>query len=411
MVVNFVAALAFSIVLPFLVYMLQDFKGTEKLYGIVTASFPLMQLIGAPLLGSWSDRVGRKRVLLVSHFGTFVSWCVLLTALFVPMSTLVNLKAYGYGLITLPLLMLVLARALDGITGGNIAVANAYLADVTADEERKVRFGWLSMSMNLGFVIGPALGGILAGSTHNYVPVVATVCGIMLVGLFVLIVFLKEPPKLKTDDDKPFEKPNTRRLLNIENVPYMLLLNLLIFLGFNTFYTSFPLHAAAGLGWTETELGIFFVFLSGTMILTQGVLLKYSSRLFSDTVLVVGGLVLLAGAFAMMFLIESWPIYISGILFGLGNGHMWPTFLAILAKTPPKKHQGGVQGLASSAGSVASIAGLILGSYMYDAYGAWAFLISAVVMLVVAVLSLRIEQCKRRPTDDEKEDPFGLEGA
>src|SRR5678809_455478 len=136
---------------------------------ILSAMYPLFQLIGAPALGRWSDVYGRKRILLLSNGGTLVGWMIFLIALFLPGTHIVSIDSPTFGafVVTLPLIVLFVARALDGITGGNISVANAYLSDVSADKDRSKNFGKLSISANLGFIIGPALAGILGGTVYK----------------------------------------------------------------------------------------------------------------------------------------------------------------------------------------------------------------------------------------------------
>lgn len=123
------------------------------------------------MLGRWSDIYGRKKILFFSNVGTFVGWLLFLLALLLPISRLfdVNFSLIGTFVITLPLLMLFIARAIDGITGGNVSVANAYLADISSNEERNKNFGKMAISSNLGFIIGPALSilSYRAGTIHQ----------------------------------------------------------------------------------------------------------------------------------------------------------------------------------------------------------------------------------------------------
>src|SRR4030095_7183035 len=135
LLINFIGTLGFSIVLPFLVFLVIDFGGNAIIYGILAAVYPAFQLIGAPILGRWSDIYGRKKVLLVSNGGTLIGWIFFIFALFLPVENLFSIDSslFGTFAITLPLLVLFFARAIDGITGGNISVANAYLADISTD--------------------------------------------------------------------------------------------------------------------------------------------------------------------------------------------------------------------------------------------------------------------------------------
>ena len=138
LLINFIGTLGFSIVLPFLVFLVKDFGGNAIIFGILSATYPAFQLVGAPILGRWSDNYGRKKILLLSNAGTLAGWILFLIALFLPKENIfsVNSVLLGTFVMTLPLLVLFFARSIDGITGGNISVANAYLADVSSDKNR-----------------------------------------------------------------------------------------------------------------------------------------------------------------------------------------------------------------------------------------------------------------------------------
>ena len=187
LLVNFIGTLGFSIVLPFLVFLVRDFGGNAIAYGILGATYSAFQLIGAPILGKWSDVYGRKKILLLSNAGTLIGWIFFLVALFLPVEkfTLDN-ALLGTFVISLPLLVLFLARAIDGITGGNISVANAYLADISSNENRSRNFGKMAVSQNLGFIVGPALAGILGGTIYGAILPVSAALILSLVTIIVI---------------------------------------------------------------------------------------------------------------------------------------------------------------------------------------------------------------------------------
>src|SRR5215212_11224182 len=194
LLINFIGTLGFSIVLPFLVFLVIDFGGNAIVYGILAAMYPAFQLIGAPILGRWSDIYGRKKVLLISHGGTLVGWIIFLFAFFLPDENLfsINSLLVGTFVITLPLVILFIARALDGITGGNVSVANAYLADVSSDINRSKNFGKMAISSNLGFIVGPAIAGILGATIYKEILPVLAALSLSLVTLIVIVFTLKE---------------------------------------------------------------------------------------------------------------------------------------------------------------------------------------------------------------------------
>ena len=413
LLINFIGTLGFSIVLPFLVFLVIDFGGNAIVYGILAAIYPAFQLIGAPILGRWSDIYGRKKVLLISHGGTLVGWIIFLFALFLPDENLfsINSLLVGTFVITLPLVILFIARALDGITGGNVSVANAYLADVSSDINRSKNFGKMAISSNLGFIVGPAIAGILGATIYKEILPVLAALFLSLVTLIVIGFSLKESKPsagviqvpVKGNIGKVFAQeckecykivnPKKLRFLDIfklTHISFLLFLYFLIFLGFSIFYTSFPIHAVLGLKWSITEMGIFYAVLSGIMIFVQGPILRKALQKFSENKLVIIGSLVLGINFIFFLSNNILLIYTAAVLFAIGNGLMWPSLLSILAKNAGTVHQGAVQGVASSFASLASIIGLTIGGVLYNAIGATTFLISAGVIFTVFIISFRL---------------------
>ncbi|MGB8574542.1 MAG: MFS transporter [Nitrososphaeraceae archaeon] len=413
LLVNFIGTLGFSIVLPFLVFLVMKFGGNAVVYSLLAATYPAFQLIGAPILGRWSDIYGRKKVLLLSNAGTAIGWILFLVALVVPFEETfsINLISFGTIVVVVPLLFIFFARAIDGITGGNISVANAYLSDISSDENRSKNFGKMAISSNLGFILGPALAGILAGTVYGAtLPVLAALL-LSLVTLFVIGFLLRESriksnpiviPEEGTirkvfaqeckDCYEPASptKPRFIDVFKIKHISFLLILYFLIFLGFNIYYASFPTHAASELKWSVTQLGIFYAILSGIMVFIQGPVLRKALKKFSEEKLVIVGSIILGTNFVLFFSNNIISISSAVVLFALGNGLMWPSFMSILSKRAGTVLQGAVQGVAGSVGGVASIIGLIGGGVLYNLIGGATFLISAAVIFSVFVMSFRL---------------------
>ena len=413
LLVNFVGTLGFSIVLPFLVFLVMKFGGDAIVYGLLAATYPAFQLIGAPLLGRWSDIYGRKKVLLLSNVGTSVGWILFLFALFLPTknSFTIDLSFFGTIIIIVPLFLLFLARAIDGITGGNISIANAYLADLSSDETRSKNFGKMAISSNLGFILGPALAGILGGTIYGEILPVTAALVLSLVTLFVIGFLLRESRPLSEEILVPEEgtirkvfaqecrdcystegtkKPRFRDIFRLEHISFLLLLYFFIFLGFNIYYAAFPTHAANDLKWSITQLGIFYAVLSGIMVLVQGPILRKALKKFSEEKLVIIGSLILGTNFILF--VSNNIVSIGGavVLFAVGNGLMWPSFMSILSRRAGSKLQGAVQGVAGSFGGLASIIGLILGGFLYNSIGGATFLISSGIIYAIFVMSFRL---------------------
>jgi DHA1 family tetracycline resistance protein-like MFS transporter len=413
LLVNFIGTLGFSIVLPFLVFLVMKFGGNAVVYSLLAATYPAFQLVGAPILGRWSDIYGRKKVLLLSNVGTAIGWILFLVALVVPFEETfsINLISFGTIVVVVPLLFIFLARAIDGITGGNISVANAYLSDISSDENRSKNFGKMAISSNLGFILGPALAGILAGTVYGAILPVLAALLLSLVTLFVIWFLLRESRNKSNPIIIPEEgtirkvfaqeckdcyqprspiKPRFRDVFKLKHISFLLVLYFLIFLGFNVYYASFPTHAASELKWSITQLGIFYAILSGIMVFIQGPVLRKALKKFSEEKLVILGSIILGTNFVLFFSNNIISVSSAVVLFALGNGLMWPSFMSILSKRAGTALQGAVQGVAGSIGGVASIIGLIAGGVLYNLIGGATFLVSAVVIFSVFVMSFRL---------------------
>jgi len=309
--------------------------------------------------------------------------------------------------------MLFLARSIDGITGGNISVANAYLTDVSTDVNRSKNFGKMVISSNLGFIVGPALAGILGATIYQEILPVLAALFLSLVTLIVIVFALKEskPQSMVITNQIPenksirkvfaqeckecYQAPNPKKLrfkdvFKLKHISFLLVLYFFIFLGFNIFYTSFPIYAVDGLKWSVIELGVFYAVLSGIMVLVQGPVLRKALKIFSEEKLVIMGSIILGTNFILFVSNNDIFIYVAAVLFAIGNGLMWPSFLSILSKTAGNAYQGFIQGVASSFGSLASIVGLIIGGLLYSFIGGYTFLFSAGIIFVVFIMSFKL---------------------
>lgn len=410
--VNFIGTLGYSIVMPFLIYLVAKFGGNSVIFGILGATYSAFQLIGAPILGKYSDIYGRKPVLLISQIGTLLAWLIFLVALMLPNISLWEIKSTWMGefTLTLPLIILFIGRALDGATGGNISVANAYLVDISNEENRKSNFGKMAASSNLGFIIGPVLAGLLgATALGEIVPTLAATI-ISFIAVIVIVKMLpdQEPVKLTQSpcvSEKMrrvygkeikdcFEQEVTTntlgKMLGIPAMPLMLALYFLIFLAFAIFYTAFPIHVAIGLGWKMSELGVYFSVLSLVMIVIQGPVMTFLSPRVAEKPMVVVGSLLMFASFVLLQNHNIMLVYAAAMLFAVGNGIMWPSFLSLLGQMGETGDQGYIQGVASSAGSLASIIGLVIGGILYSLFAATSFAIAAAVFIVVFGLALML---------------------
>lgn len=408
--VNFIGTLGLSLVLPFLIFLVERFGGNAIIYGLTASMYPIFQLFGGPLLGRWSDMYGRKKILLISQVGTFISWIIFLVAMLIPVTKIIDVKSeiLGTFVLTVPLIFIFIARAFDGITGGNVSVANAYLADITSDADRSSVYGKLSVSTNLGFIFGPALAGILSVTIYGEIlPVIAAVL-ISLVGILMIIFLLPESPEhtihmaphirgskaesgiLKENIYSVSNKMGFLEIMKMQGIFRILSIYFLIFLAYNVFYTAFPVHAANNLKWNAASLGLYFSILSLLLVFVEGPLLSWVSKRYSDYLLLTSGSFMLIANFVLLVYSTDFLTYVSLVFFALGNGFMWPSLMSILSKTTKKEYQGAVQGVSTSFTSLASIVGLVAGGFMFSFFGTATFVIAASILFGVFLLRISI---------------------
>lgn len=421
LVVSFIGTLGYSIVLPSLVYLVRELRGNEFIYGAVGATYSLFQLVGSPLLGKLSDRFGRKRLLFLSSLGSALAWLLFLLALYMPMHVLTSFSLGWTGavVITLPLVCIFIARAVDGITAGDVSVANAYLADITTHDERKADFGKMGVAANLGFVIGPVLAGVLAGTSLGLsLPVIVALTTTILALVLIVWRLPESRPqdgkmrlslrwKRKVDpghcttapaadapencvDKKP--SMNLRSALKLPQVPLLIAIYFVFFLAFSLFVAAMPLYAAESLQWSIAQTGIFFSVLSIVLVATEGPLLSWLNKRASAEALTIWGTFIVAASYVVL-LIPSAPLaYLAAALYAVGNGLMWPSFLSILSDRAGEDNQGYIQGIGNSAGSLASIGGLFFGGALFAHMGGQVFMIPAALVLIVFIMAFGLRK-------------------
>jgi MFS family permease len=338
-----------------------------------------------------------------------MAWMIVLAAFYLPAKAILNVDSplLGKFSLTLPLILLFFSRAVDGLTGGNASVANAYVADITPKDARDGRFGKMGVASNLGSMIGPVLVGILSGTILGYeLPVLATM-GISLLSMIITIVILPNPrpcaaglnphaanalnvmgkehrPCIRSEDRVRISNSD---LVRLPGIPVFMATYFFVMLAFNFFYVSFPLQAATEMQWTVKHTGAFFSVMSVFMVAVQGALLPRLSRIWSDKRLVCVGAFVLGFGFLALSPANNWMPFVGAVLIALGNGLMWPPVVALLSKAAGE-NQGAVLGLAGSVSAAASIMGLFLGGIMYHHFGGWLFVLSAGFIFVVIILSV-----------------------
>ena len=314
------------------------------LLGFLTATFSIAQFIATPILGQLSDRFGRRKLLAISLTGTLISYLI-----------------FAYGIATGNLIILFLARFLDGVTGGNIAVAQAAIADVSTPENRAKNFGLIGAAFGLGFIIGPYIGGKL--SDPSIVPWFSATTPFLFAALlsFInvisIIIFFPETLKEKNHNLKI---KWTRSLTNIYHASInkelrMIFATVFLFTaGFTFFTTFFSVYLIDKFNFSQGDIGDFFAYIGLWVAFTQAVLTGRVSKRFPAYRIIRYG-ILVSGIAIFLYLLPEywWQLLFIVPIFAIGNGLASANITALVSRSSGAEIQGEVLGINSSVQALA----------------------------------------------------------
>jgi MFS transporter, DHA1 family, tetracycline resistance protein len=366
-----------AILMPVQAYIVRQYSDEALMVAMIPVLYAGAQFFAAPLLGKLSDRYGRRPVLLVSILGS----------------------ALGYFLFGLggALWVLFLSRLIDGFTAGNASTASAYIADVTPPQDRARNFGFIGMAYGLGFILGPALGGLLSQISLNAPAYAAGVLSLLsaIVGYFILPESLplerREKRPLRLSDLNPFG--SVFELLRRPTVGGLLLAQCLFFFVFNGSNTILPVFLIDKFAVQPWQIALLFAVGGITMAVMQGGLVGPLVKRFGEKPLAVNSLLLQAlAAVGLVSLPAFWMQYPMAVINSLGTGLIWPTFGALLANSVSHDEQGKVSGVGTALGSLMSVFGPLWAGAAYDWIAPIApFWIGAVVFVVAGLILTRVQ--------------------
>jgi DHA1 family tetracycline resistance protein-like MFS transporter len=400
LLILFTNILGAGVIIPILpLYAEGQFAGTVLQITLLSALFFGAQFLAAPWLGSLSDRFGRRPVLLVSQMGTVVAFVIFIFA--GPLGQAVESIGWSFPL-TGGMLMLYIARALDGITGGNITAAQAYVSDITTDENRAQGLGYLQGAFGVGFIFGPALGGFLAslGPVVPFIGAAAITAGTFLLTLFTLEESL--PAEERTDGAERQQIFPSPRILAGDRVLALILgVTFVASVAFSVLPATFSLYAdrvlfasrPVGQG-AALYIGLMLTFHGLVTVVTQVAFLRpLIERLRERRVLLLGEIALTIGMFGLGSFGGAVVVTLFLAPFAFGQGISQPTLQALITRVGQQKSRGEMLGYYQAARSLALIGGPIWGGFIFEAISPQAvYQIGGVVMLVavgLAVLLLR----------------------
>jgi MFS transporter, DHA1 family, tetracycline resistance protein len=369
--------LGFTIVMPLLGPFAAHYEFSEWQIGVLFSAYPVCQLVSGPLLGRLSDRFGRRPLLIFSQAGTALSFLIL-------------------GL-SRDFKVMLLARLLDGASGGNILVAQAYVADVTAPEDRARGMGLIGMAFGLGFVLGPLLGGVLlslplADDWRLRLPFLVA-AGFSTIAWILVLTRLPESLPPGEPARVAARVSSWRGIVETVSIPgigQLILIGFLAVLAFAAFEGTFALFLLRRMQWDARTAAFAFAGIGFLSAMVQGGMIRRLVPRFGEARLIVTGLVLAAGGFAGMALVENVPeLAGSMILLGIGQGLLSPSVSGLLSRMTPIDRQGTVFGTLTSAQTLArmisySVSNILLGKISTAAPYWGAFGVDVVAMALAS---------------------------
>ena len=365
--------IGFGIIIPLLPFYASTFGASPLVVGLLFSSFSLAQLVASPLLGSWSDKWGRRPVLIFSLIGTVVSFVMLAMAQ--------------------SLAMLFAARIVDGLSGGNITTARAYIGDITTEQNRAKAFGILGAAFGLGFIIGPGLGGLFA--QISYTAPIWAAAAITVVATFMAWFWLPETVhRVDAVSGSPWK--SLRELSTRSSLRRLLAIDFLYWGSFGVYQTTFALFGAHRFGFDATHTGYFLAAFGFLGVIVQiGLVGPIVARLGEKQTLIVG-LIFAAVGWGGSALTHSLPLFTLLLVPGaIGIGLCNPSLVSLVSGAGGKHEQGRVQGAAGAVESLGRTIGPVWGngSLQFLGEGA-AYGSAALVLLATAALTVGYDKSR-----------------
>lgn len=370
-----VELLGMSLVLPLLPFYARTFAASPILIGLIGTSNALAQIVGAPLIGRLSDRYGRRPLLILGISASLVGFVML-------------------GLAR-SLAMVFASRILDGLLGGNIALAQSYITDVTDEQGRARGLGMIGAAFGIGFIIGPAAGGLLS-RLGEAVPALAA-AGLSLVNLVWVLAAVPEsltPERRAELAMSPRPPVSARALVQALRRPLvgpLLHTRLFYALAFGIFQGTFALYASARLGLEAQSTGYVLAYVGLLAVAVQGGAVAPLVKRFPERSLIPASMALMAASLAAWGLVPSVGLLLAVLApLSLSAGVLNTVLSSALSKAVPHDEVGGTLGLAASLQSLAGVVAPALGGLLLQELGAWSLgLASGAIMAWLAVFAWR----------------------
>jgi len=368
----FIDMLGLGLLIPVIPFVVRQFSESAFTVGLLSMSFALFQFVAAPILGRLSDRHGRRPLLLFSLFGS----------------------AIGYLLFGLAhsLALLFVARIVDGISGGNVSIAQAYIADVTAPKNRSRNFGMLGAAFGLGFIIGPAIGGTLSHFWGLSAPAFfAAALALANTALGFCVLPETRPADKRTRAPMTFRSLNpvagVLRGMRHEHLGPVFLAIFAFNVAFSGLQSNFSLFTLAKFGWGPQENAALFVVIGITSAITQAMIVRRLVKTYRDQSIALTGLMIQSCAYLFMaFVPAAWLVFVWSAVMSFGVGITTPTLQGIVSNSVSDQEQGAMLGTTQSVTALTRIVGPLWAGFVFDWLGPGAPYWSGAIFIGIAAV-------------------------
>jgi multidrug resistance protein len=366
----------FGMVLPILPLWAETFGASPVQIGLITASYAVMQLLFAPVWGRLSDRHGRRPIILISLAGSAVS------------ALMIGLAG--------TLLVLWIARVLQGIAGASYAAAQAYVADVTTKEERARGMGMIGAAFGLGFILGPAFGAIFSAVDERLPFFVAA--GLAALNLLIAHRRLPESRRPGASEAPAPRLATVRRALASRELGPLVWLSFLATFAFVGMESTFALFGERRFDYDAVEMGLLFTYIGVLAAFGQGVLVGRVVARWGESRVLIAGLVGTAAGLAVTAIAHDlWVLLVGLLVLAIASGLVFATTTALISLAAHEREQGVVLGLNASVGSAARILGPVVAGVLFQHAGVSVpLVVGAVVFALCAAAAVRVRTSPSR---------------
>ena len=377
--VMFFVMVGFGIIIPVLPFYAEGIGATPTQLGLLMAVYSLMQLLFSPMWGKISDRIGRKPVIMIGIIGLSLSFFLMA--------------------ISSQLWMLFAARIIGGfLSSANMPTVTAYVADITSPEDRGKGMGVVGAAVGLGFVFGPAIGGIFSEISLSMPFYISGISSLLT--FFIVFFFLKESLPESERQQSTDSQPSRWQAFS-GSLSILYILQLFVSISLAGLEASFAYFAAQKVGLNTVQLGYIFMIMGFTGAIVQGGLLGRLTKKWGEGNVIQIGIIISIIGFLLVLLIDDFTtaaIYLS--VFGIGNGLIRPSVSSLLTKRSTVGH-GSVTGLLSSFDSFGRIVGPPLGGWLFAVMMNLPYIVGA-ILSVIAFILYRIYAVKSKGMIESK---------